>query len=66
VQRVDHGKAALLVFRVAGWKEDDNIAIDDVALQVFLKSGAMDLDVLDRDRLCVRHNVGHVGLHLPS
>ena len=64
MQRVDHGIAALLVFLVAGRQKDDDIAIDGIAFEIAFEGCAVDLDVLDRDRLCSGDDVGNIGLHL--
>src|SRR6185437_9511223 len=64
VQRVDHGIAPLGLLLIARWKEDDHVAIDGLVFEIALKRSAMDLDVLNRDRLRTRNQRGDDGLYL--
>jgi hypothetical protein len=49
VQRINHGVPPSLLGGVAGWKEDDDVAIDSVSFQISFERCAVDLDVLDSD-----------------
>ena len=64
VQCVDDRITALFIFLVAGWQEDDDIAIGSIAFEIAFESRAVNLDVLNCGVLCTGNGFGNVGLHL--
>ena len=64
VQRVDDGIAAVLVLRVARRQEDEDVAVDGVAFEIAFERSAVDLDVLDGDRLCAGDDCRDFGFDL--
>src|SRR3546814_9851187 len=52
VQRIDHRIAPVGMAGIIGWQHHQYIAIGRLAFQIALDRGGVNLDVLDRHRLC--------------
>ncbi len=64
VQRIDNWIAPALVRGVAGWQDDNDVAIDGIAFQIALQRGAVNFDALHRYGFRSLHYGRHVGLNL--
>ncbi len=62
MQRINDGVMAVLVSATAGRQEHDHVAVDGITLEVAFETGAVDLDVLRRDRPGTGRDLGlHLG-----
>ena len=64
MQRVDDRIAAVFLFLIAGRQEDEYVAVDRIPLQVAFQSRAVNLDVVNRNRLCSRNYLRNIGCYL--